>query len=49
MEIIEDSKVEQDPVVGDESDTDEDSFDIAKKTSAIYKHLVSSPDYRTSK
>ena len=42
----EDSKGEQDQEVEDESDTDEEEFDIDKSKSAIYKHLVSSPDCR---
>ena len=42
----EDSKGEQDQEVEDESDTDEEEFDIDKRKSAIYKHLVSSPDCR---
>ena len=42
----EESKGEQEQEVEDESDTDEEGFDIDKSKSAIYKHLVSSPDCR---
>ena len=42
----EESKGEQEQEVEDESDTDEEEFDIDKSKSAIYKHLVSSPDCR---
>ena len=42
----EDSKGEQDQEVEDESDTDKEEFDIDNSKSAIYKHLVSSPDCR---
>ena len=42
----EESKGEREREVEDESDTDEEEFDIDKSKSAIYKHLVSSPDCR---
>ena len=42
----EESKGEREQEVEDESDTDEEEFDIDKSKSAIYRHLVSSPDCR---